>query len=117
MRATFSTARWTGFLAGAALASAALGANLHKLPAEFAFPPGDGSPGTVTFRHESHVDLARPGSACVACHPARFAILEKGRAAGLPAIKHEAMEKGQACGACHGKQAFGFEACDLCHKG
>jgi c(7)-type cytochrome triheme protein len=25
------------------------------------------------------------------------------------------MEKGQSCGACHGKQAFGFDDCEMCH--
>jgi c(7)-type cytochrome triheme protein len=45
-----------------------------------------------------------------------FRILEAGRTASREAIRHDRMEKGAACGACHGKTAFGFDSCDLCHK-
>jgi len=69
----------------------------------------------VTFSHASHVDERQPS--CLSCHPRTFAILQKGKAVGLEQVKHEAMEKGQACGACHGKQAFGLDACENCHKG
>jgi len=113
------TSAWTrgkGAAAGLALglAAGAGAGGLAKLPADYAFPQGDGSPGRVTFSHASHVDARAP--ACGACHPGRWSMLKAGRAVGLEAVKHEAMEKGQACGSCHGKQAFGFESCDLCHR-
>lgn len=108
--------RGQGAVAGLVLglASAAGAGGLAKLPADYVFPQGDGSPGSVTFSHASHVDAKAPG--CVGCHPARWSMLRPGQAVGLEALKHEAMEKGQACGACHGKQAFGFESCELCHR-
>ncbi|WP_242392734.1 c(7)-type cytochrome triheme domain-containing protein [Anaeromyxobacter oryzisoli] len=98
------------------LGGAALADGLPNLPQGLALPRGTDSPGQVTFNHESHVDAAKPG--CVSCHPRRFAIL--GRSATerrTPAITHAAMEKGEACGACHGKQAFGFDDCTGCHAG
>jgi c(7)-type cytochrome triheme protein len=113
------TSAWTrakGAVAGLVLGLAAVAGagGLPKLPADHDFPQGDGSPGKVTFSHATHVDAKAP--ACVGCHPGRWSMLKPGQAVGLEALKHEAMEKGQACGACHGKQAFGFDSCDLCHK-
>lgn len=87
-------------------------AGLPRLPAEVSIHRGADSPGQVAFRHESHVDAARPD--CVTCHPRRFSILGS-EGTPRPAITHQAMEQGQACGACHGKQAFGFEECGNCH--
>jgi len=107
------TRRWTAALV-AAVAATAAGAALPRIPADYAFPQGDGSPGVVTFSHQTHVDEKAPS--CVGCHPSRFAMLEKGRASGLEAITHQAMEKGMACGACHGKTAFGFDSCENCHR-
>lgn len=104
-----------GVLLGVALGGGVAAGGLSKLPPEHAFPQGDGSPAVVTFRHETHVDAAKPS--CMPCHPTAFSMLEKGKAAGLQAIKHEEMEKGRACGACHGKQAFGLDSCDTCHRG
>lgn len=105
--------KWMVALLAVGLGSAAA-AGLPRLPADFLFPQGEGSPGAVTFSHASHVDARQP--ACLGCHPARWSMLKKGKAVGLQAVRHEAMEKGQACGACHGKQAFGFDACDTCHR-
>jgi c(7)-type cytochrome triheme protein len=113
MREMSRKGKWMGALLAAGMATAA-GAALPRLPADFAFPQSEGSPGQVTFSHATHVDARAPS--CLGCHPARFAILEKGRAVGLRAVTHEAMEKGAACGSCHGKEAFGFESCELCHK-
>ena len=96
--------------AGAALAGGPLG----RLPPDYAFPRGDSSPGPVIFSHASHVDQAKPS--CVTCHPRVFRITETGRAASRETVRHEQMEKGGACGACHGKAAFGFETCENCHK-
>ena len=33
----------------------------------------------------------------------------------VKAVTHAAMEKGESCGACHGKQAFNFDDCTMCH--
>lgn len=99
----------------AALLLAAGGAlaELPRLPPERLMARGADSPGPVAFRHESHVDQDHP--ACLACHPGRFSILRGGEGERRPAITHAAMEKGAACGACHGKAAFGFEDCTTCH--
>jgi c(7)-type cytochrome triheme protein len=101
---------------GALLAatSALAGGKLQKLPPEYIFARGDGSPGPVTFSHESHVDAAKPS--CTTCHPKEFRILEAGRTSAREPIRHDRMEAGAACGACHGKTAFGFDSCEMCHK-
>jgi c(7)-type cytochrome triheme protein len=104
--------------AALALALAATGAaaagKLHRLPGDYVFPRGEGSPGAVTFSHGSHVDEKKP--ACLACHPRVFRITETGRPADKEPIQHARMEAGAACGACHGKTAFGFDSCDTCHR-
>ncbi|MBK9516853.1 MAG: hypothetical protein IPO09_05740 [Anaeromyxobacter sp.] len=98
----------------ALLGSGAALADLPNLPGELSLPRGADSPGAVAFRHESHVDADHP--ACLACHPTRFSILRRAAAGEVrPQITHAAMEQGRACGACHGKAAFGFEDCGMCH--
>jgi c(7)-type cytochrome triheme protein len=52
----------------------------------------------------------------VTCHPKVFRILTPGATATGETVKHDSMEAGRACGACHGKTAFGFDSCDLCHR-
>ena len=102
-------------LAGAvAVATAAAAGGLDKLPKDYTFPSGDGSPGKVTFSHQSHVDPKKPG--CTNCHPKLFKTMEKGATSDGTPIRHAVMEKGGQCGACHGKAAFGFDSCDLCHR-
>jgi c(7)-type cytochrome triheme protein len=103
--------RWT--LSLLLLAGGVALADLPRLPGELALPRSPDSPGAVAFRHESHVDGARPS--CLACHPQRFGILGARAEARRAKVTHAAMEKGRACGACHGKGAFGFEDCDMCH--
>ncbi len=102
-------------LALAALLSvpaALLAAGLPKLPKEIALPQGPDSPGVVTFRHESHVDPAKPE--CTTCHPGVFKILKTTKA---KPIRHADMDKGRACGTCHdGKSASGLDDCTTCHK-
>lgn len=97
--------------AGAAWAAPS---KVTKLPADYVFPQGDGSPGKVTFSHGSHVDTSKP--TCVTCHPRNFRILQSGRDFTGEPLRHQRMEAGAACGACHGKGAFGFDTCDACHK-
>jgi len=103
--------------ATALLLAAALGAAAGslKLPADKPLPQSPDSPGVVTFSHASHVDAARPN--CTTCHPKPFPILADGEAkkAATP-IRHEDMEAGRSCGACHdGKAAHGLDDCTACH--
>jgi len=88
-------------------------ADLPRLPKDLPLLRGPDSPGQVVFRHESHVDAARPD--CLACHPRRFSILGRSGGEARAPLAHQAMEKGQACGACHGQAAFGFDECGNCH--
>jgi c(7)-type cytochrome triheme protein len=109
------TTRLTARLAvvlGVVLAGAAA-ADLPRLPKDLLLAKGPDSPGQVTFRHDSHLDAARPD--CTVCHPRRFSILGRSGGEARPGITHAAMEKGQACGACHGQAAFGFDECGNCH--
>ena len=105
-------------MSGAAvlLASALAAQTLPKLPKAIALPRSADSPGAVTFNHETHVDTAKP--ACTECHPKLFSILKAGAPAPRVAIRHESMDKGQQCGACHdGKKAFALQDdCAGCHQ-
>jgi c(7)-type cytochrome triheme protein len=94
--------------------AAAAHAALPKMPGKYYLPRGAKSPGQVAFNHLTHVLDDEPN--CVTCHPRHFSMLNPSRATGLEVITHEAMDKGQACGACHGKSAFKFaNHCDSCH--
>ena len=114
-------------LAGSGLAYSALShrndgarADLEKAPdisrgiaamdlRDVEFSASADSPGKVTFRHASHVDMDKP--ACQRCHSGMFPLL--GRPAGARVDMHDA----QHCGACHdGKTSFAAsESCDSCH--
>jgi c(7)-type cytochrome triheme protein len=109
-----TTLRRLAVAAALVLATGALADGLDKLPPDYTFKPGDGSPGKVTFSHQSHVDLKAPG--CTNCHPKLFKTLDKSATADGQPITHKAMEQGLQCGACHGKAAFGFDSCDSCHR-
>jgi c(7)-type cytochrome triheme protein len=86
-----------------------------RLPQDYPIARGEGSPGQVTFSHQSHVDLRKPD--CTACHPSLFKILVKGTPADGGPMGHAAMERGRQCGACHnGKTTFGLDNCALCHR-
>jgi c(7)-type cytochrome triheme protein len=87
-----------------------------KLPDDIVFPQGEGSPGVVTFRHASHVDLNRPD--CSECHAQRFAILKLSPASSRLDKKID-MHREDRCGSCHdGKKSFSTkEDCQLCHQG
>lgn len=107
--------RKRNFIVGALLVAGAAWAGLQKMPGKYTFPRGGGSPGAVYFNHATHVDEDEPN--CASCHPTHFSSLESGKAVGLEVITHEAMDRGQACGACHGKTAFAFSGkCSMCHN-
>lgn len=99
-------------VAGLAFAGSAL-ADLPNLPRALPLPQSGDSPGVVTFSHETHVDATKP--ACLTCHQKEFGILGKSAPSKKDAITHAAMDEGKACGACHGKAAFDFEDCTMCH--
>jgi c(7)-type cytochrome triheme protein len=89
--------------------------NMPKLPPDLALTQTGDSPGKVVFSHQNHVGFQAKAD-CTACHP-KLAPILKQKASARPAITHQRMEKGQACGACHGKTAHGFDDCTTCHKG
>jgi c(7)-type cytochrome triheme protein len=95
-------------------AGAAIAGDLPRLPVALKLPQSGESPGVVTFTHESHVDAARPR--CVTCHPRLFSILGRSATQRARVVTHAAMEKGEMCGACHGKAAFNFDDCSACHQ-
>jgi c(7)-type cytochrome triheme protein len=67
----------------------------------------DASPGTVTFRHETHLGGTRT---CTSCHPKPFAMTAARRPAG-------GMHQADACGSCHdGKRSFAVESADACGR-
>ncbi len=101
-------------LAAVALAGAAAAKDLPHLPAAVKLAQSGDSPGVVTFNHDMHVDSAKPS--CVGCHPGKFSILGRSATAKRPAITHATMEKGASCGGCHGKAAFSFDDCTMCHQ-
>jgi c(7)-type cytochrome triheme protein len=100
-------------LAAVALAGTAVAADLPNLPPALKLAQTGESPGVVTFNHDMHVDSAKPS--CLGCHPKQFGILGRSSPERRPAVTHAAMEKGQSCGACHGKGAFNFDDCTMCH--
>ena len=102
-------------LAAAALAGAAAAADLPRLPGALKLPQGGDSPGVVTFNHDMHVDTSKPAASCMACHPRLFSILGRSATKRVKVVTHDAMKQGDSCGACHGKQAFNFDDCTMCH--
>ncbi len=96
-----------------ALAGTALAADLPRLPGALKLPQTGESPGVVTFDHDMHVDGSKPS--CVGCHPRLFGILGRSAATRPRVVTHAAMEKGGACGTCHGQPAFDFDDCTMCH--
>jgi c(7)-type cytochrome triheme protein len=109
---------WRTLLATVLLAAAAQAAGFPKLPAKFAMPKGEKSPGIVIFNHATHIVDDEPN--CIACHPRLYSILQghdSAAAKARPPLKHEQMDRGESCGVCHGKTAFKFkDHCELCHN-
>ncbi len=115
MRSHLSVVRAAVLVVAVVTAASALAQSLPHLPADITLPQSGNSPGKVTFSHANHVSFqAKPD--CTVCHPKLAPILKTPKDAGRPPITHEAMLKGQACGACHGKTAHGFDDCTTCHK-
>lgn len=84
-----------------------------SLPEDITFPLGEGSPGPVTFSHESHV-LMQETPTCATCHAeGGFSILTGEQ---KQPLLMEPMYEGESCGKCHnGEQAFSSEDCSSCH--
>jgi len=94
-------------------AGTSVAADLPLLPVALKLPQSSDSPGVVTFNHDMHVDPSKP--TCVSCHPRLFSILGRSATTRAATVTHAVMEKGQACGGCHGKAAFNFDDCTMCH--
>lgn len=90
-------------------------ADLPGLPGKLTLPQGADSPGVVAFNHDMHVDSSKAAGSCTTCHPRTFRILGKSAPAPAETITHDRMKAGRSCGACHGKQAFNFDDCTMCH--
>ena len=115
MRSRLNAVRAAVLLIAVATAASVVAQNLPKLPADIVMPQSGDSPGKVTFSHANHVSFqAKPD--CTACHPKLVPILKAPAGVKRAPITHQAMLKGQACGACHGKTAHGFDDCATCHK-
>lgn len=115
MRSHVSLVRAAVLLFAVVTAASVLAQSLPKLPADMVLPQSGDSPGKVTFSHANHVGFqAKPD--CTACHPKLAPILKAPAGVRRAPITHEQMLKGQACGACHGKTAHGFDDCTTCHK-
>ena len=85
---------------------------LSKLPKDTTLQKNEKSPGTVVFKHTTHVKPRAPD--CTSCHPKMWPIRPGAK---KPEIKHKAMKKGEYCGKCHqATQAFGLDECDKCHS-
>jgi len=102
-------------LAALLLGGAALADDLPNLPGALKLAQSGESPGVVTFNHDMHVDASKPAGSCTACHPRLFRILGRSATTKVSTVTHAGMEKGESCGACHGKAAFDFEDCTMCH--
>ena len=80
-------------------------------PQPFVYKQGSASPGTVTFRHETHRGKSLK---CNSCHPKFFPMKS------VPQDPNADWHERTRCGGCHdGKQSFGVEddeACQRCHK-
>jgi c(7)-type cytochrome triheme protein len=71
-------------------------------------PKEGGEEMKAVFPHRPHTTLL----SCDSCHPAPYQM-----EAGATPITMEQLEKGELCGACHGKVAFPVSACGRCHPG
>lgn len=83
-----------------------------RLPADRVFNDSPDAPAPATFRHTTHVVLAK--WRCLACHPLPFKMLTRELRP-----SHAEMDAGHQCGLCHdGRRAFATsdgDACESCH--
>ncbi len=86
-----------------------------RLPADYVFPRGKDSPGTVTFSHQNHVDTREFG--CASCHARLFRITEAGKPVS-DELTQSRIHEGELCASCHdGKTAFAVQDnCTSCHQ-
>jgi len=77
------------------------------LPLDVELIPAEDPTYAVVFRHEPHTTWL----SCANCHPGIFQMK-----AGADTITMEKINRGEACGVCHGKVAFSAEACTRCHR-
>jgi len=68
--------------------------------------PGGDEASKVVFPHAIHTALVK----CDSCHPEPFEMQ-----GGATAMSMEKINDGKSCGVCHGKVAFGADACARCH--
>jgi c(7)-type cytochrome triheme protein len=102
-------------LAVLVVAGVAAAQNMPKLPPDITLPQSGDSPGKVVFSHQNHLGYqAKPD--CTVCHPKLAPIVKPAKGVKRAPLTHAAMLKGQACGACHGKDAHNFDDCTTCHK-
>jgi len=85
------------------------------LPPDKILPQGENSPGSVTFRHDTHVFITEFPD-CKYCHSGMFQMLQFNQV-GMKTISMEKMYEGELCGKCHnGQSAFAMdEDCQVCH--
>ena len=104
-----------GLLSASLLLAAATtgGPQPLRLPPDIVLDSKD-APGTVVFRHSTHVEIA--DNKCLTCHPQPFSILHPKRR-----FLHDEMNAGKSCGICHdGKTATATtdsDSCANCHAG
>jgi c(7)-type cytochrome triheme protein len=87
------------------------------LPETFTFSRGDGSPGEVSFSHETHHPrIENSRRSCAICHESGFSLRGPGRPL-LGGVTMDRMKQGELCGTCHnGSKAFGLDDCTSCHQ-
>lgn len=103
--------------APAARAAVVADAPALTLPEVFTFPKGDGSPGEVSFNHETHHPrIENNRRSCAICHESGFSLRAPGKAL-LGRVTMDRMRQGELCGTCHnGSKAFGLDDCTTCHQ-
>jgi len=88
-----------------------------KLPEVFTFARGDGSPGEVSFGHETHHSrIESTQRSCAICHETDFSLRGPGKPR-VGKLTMDRMKRGELCGTCHnGNKAFGLDDCTTCHQ-
>lgn len=86
-----------------------------RVPPDITFPQSEASPGSVTFRHATHLQGERPD--CTICHRESFRIVPA-HAGAVSSSPARDMHDAQHCGRCHdGQKAFSVkQECMACHQ-